>query len=151
MFVFLEDKLSTKIRDIVNLAAGKLMIMYEKQWKMSSKRIQLLPGRINNKWLSTSSFSCLTGNAQIAIIWLKTYQLNKDNHYLNSAIKLIEQLKKVQNLKSTNTAIRGGIAGSYPIWGKYMPYSYPNWATKFFADALILEEQIRSEKVNKQI
>ena len=38
--------------------------------------------------------------------------------------------------------IRGGIAGAYPIWGGYERLGYPNWAAKFFADALMLQESV---------
>jgi hypothetical protein len=31
----------------------------------------------------------------------------------------------------------GAIKGSHPIWGGYDPFRYPNWAAKFFADALM--------------
>jgi len=34
--------------------------------------------------------------------------------------------------------VRGGIAGSWPIWGAYSRFEFPNWAAKFFADALML-------------
>ena len=37
---------------------------------------------------------------------------------------------------------RGGIKGSHPIDGKYHPWQVPNWATKFFADALMLEDRV---------
>ena len=40
-----------------------------------------------------------------------------------------------------NKGIRGGIAGCYPVWGGYIQYGYPNWAAKFFIDALLLIEQ----------
>jgi hypothetical protein len=33
------------------------------------------------------------------------------------------------------------VAGSFPIWGRYAPLSYPNWAAKFFVDALLLERK----------
>jgi hypothetical protein len=35
--------------------------------------------------------------------------------------------------------VRGGIAGSAPIWGDYSRFEYPNWAAKFFADALMMD------------
>jgi hypothetical protein len=35
--------------------------------------------------------------------------------------------------------VRGGIAGSLPIWGDYSRFEYPNWAAKFFADALLMD------------
>ena len=40
--------------------------------------------------------------------------------------------------------MRGGIPGSYPIWGDYARYSYPNWPAKFFADAVMLQESVMS-------
>jgi hypothetical protein len=43
-----------------------------------------------------------------------------------------------QDLKSPDLGVRGGIKGSYPIWASYSPYEYPNWAAKFFVDALLL-------------
>ena len=94
-----------------------------------------LPGRLNSDWKGTVSYACLTGSAQMATIWLKTYALTQDARFLNAALKLVDQLKITQRLGAANRGIRGGIAGSYPIWGSYIPYAYPNWAAKFFADA----------------
>jgi hypothetical protein len=34
--------------------------------------------------------------------------------------------------------MRGGIKGSHPIWGGYDPFRYPNWAAKFFIDAMMM-------------
>ena len=31
------------------------------------------------------------------------------------------------------------IAGSQPIWGRYSMFEFPNWAAKFFADALMMD------------
>jgi hypothetical protein len=35
--------------------------------------------------------------------------------------------------------VRGAIAGSAPIWGAYSRFEFPNWAAKFFADALMMD------------
>jgi hypothetical protein len=35
----------------------------------------------------------------------------------------------------------GAIPGSFPIWGRYEPFAFPNWATKFFCDALMIEQE----------
>jgi hypothetical protein len=142
---FLDEEMKLKIQNIVKRAAERIMHIYEAKKNGPFKTLKLLPGRINNKWHSSAIFSCLTGNAQIAIIWLKIYQLNRNERYLNAAVKIIDQLKRTQNLKSTNPGIRGGMAGSYPIWGSYMRFSYPNWAVKFYADALMLKETVMSE------
>jgi hypothetical protein len=45
----------------------------------------------------------------------------------------------LQRLGDAADEVRGGIAGSWPIWGAYSRFEFPNWAAKFFADALMLE------------
>ena len=32
-------------------------------------------------------------------------------------------------------------AGSLPIWGGYSRFEFPNWAAKFFADALMMDQE----------
>ena len=98
-------------------------------------------GTYGKEWKGNNVFSCLTGNAQLAIILIKLSQLEKSKIYLNTGIKLNNYLKSKQNLSSNNLNIRGAISGSYPIWGKYIHFAYPNWAAKFFVDALLLEKQ----------
>lgn len=39
----------------------------------------------------------------------------------------------------------GGIKGAHPINGGYHPWQYPNWATKFYADALMMDSANRGE------
>lgn len=99
-----------------------------------------LPGSFNKNWKSSVSWSCLTGNSQMSIIWQKLYLKTKDRIYIAAAKKSNAYMKKTQNLKSKNLGIRGGIAGAYPIYGWYAPFSYVNWGAKFFVDALMLEE-----------
>ena len=101
-----------------------------------------LPGTYNSEWKSSSKFSCLTGNAQLSIILLRTYEITKNPQFLYAARKINSYLKSVQRIDGKYPEINGAIPGSSPIWGKYEPYSYPNWATKFFADALMLEEEL---------
>ncbi len=97
-----------------------------------------MPGSFDSNWNFKVQYSCLTGNAQLAIIWMKMSQILGDPYYREIAIEMIEQLKSTQSLNCKNEGIRGGIAGSYPIWGDYVRFGYPNWASKFFADAIIL-------------
>jgi hypothetical protein len=49
-------------------------------------------------------------------------------------------LKSLQDCTTANRNVRGALKGSHPIWGGYLFGTYPNWATKFFMDALLLEE-----------
>ena len=39
------------------------------------------------------------------------------------------------------------IAGSFPVWGRYAPLQYPNWAAKFLADSLMIRADGLSGRV----
>ena len=103
-----------------------------------------LAGRFNSQWAPIGHWSCLTGDAQTSIVWLRLFQLTGDSKYLNGARCMNRYLMNTQNLISTDSGIRGGIKGSHPIWGEYAPYEFLNWAAKFFADALMLELKVSS-------
>lgn len=102
-----------------------------------------LAATYNGNWEATANYSCLTGNAQTAIIWLKLYQITKEDIYLQAAYTINRFVKSTQNLTSANPGIKGGIKGSYPISGAYQWLSYPDWAAKFFVDALMLEDTVQ--------
>jgi len=104
-----------------------------------------LPGTYDEKWIGDSSFSCLTGNAQLAIVLLRLFETTNELQYLIAAKKINHYLKTKQILRIKNNNVYGAIAGSYPIWGKYIHFAYPNWAAKFFVDALMLEERLSNE------
>ena len=137
---YLDEDLRKCILSHVIKASENIMVSFELKKKSLYSMPHYLAGNLNSNWKQASSFSCLTGNVQLAIIWLKLYKLTNDSRYLNSALKIIDHDKAKQDLKSKNPGIRGAIAGSFPAWGNYMQYSYPNWATKFFADAIMLQE-----------
>ncbi|MBI4451986.1 glycoside hydrolase family 88 protein [Candidatus Woesearchaeota archaeon] len=99
-----------------------------------------LAGSFNKEWKSSINWSCLTGNAQMSIIWQKLYMITKDRKFKNAEAKSNNFMKSMQNLSSSNPGIRGGIPGAYPVYGWYAPFAYPNWAAKFFIDALMIEE-----------
>ncbi len=140
-----EGEMKDLTHQVVVRIAEKLMLKYELNKKHPNATPGHLSGRFDSNWKSDKSFSCLTGNAQIAIIWLRLFQIYNDARFLNSALKILDLLKGHQNIKTRNEGIRGAIGGSYPIWGDYMTYAYPNWAVKFFADALMIQENVMNE------
>jgi uncharacterized protein YyaL (SSP411 family) len=142
---YVNKEIKNEIIGAVLAASKNIINAYEslKQFNKSHKRF--MPGSFDNNWDFKINYSCLTGNAQLAIIWMKLSQITGDPYYHEIAMELVEQLKTTQSLKSNNEGIRGGIAGSYPIWGDYVSFGYPNWASKFFADAIILKMSIISE------
>ncbi len=100
-----------------------------------------IPATFNFKWESQVNYLCLTGLAQLAIIWLKIYLMNKEKKYLENSLKLNTLLKSIQTI-SKNKNFDGALKGSHPIWGNYMKFIFPNWATKFFCDSIMLENKI---------
>jgi prenyltransferase beta subunit len=104
-----------------------------------------LAGRFDKNWQPTVEWNCLTGDAQISIIWSRLYQITGDNKYLNAAEKANNYLMSRQIICPENKALNGGITGSYPINGDYGKYEILNWAVKFFMDAVLLHLKIFSD------
>lgn len=99
-----------------------------------------MAGRYDNSWEPAVKWSCLTGMAQTSIVWQRLHRITGNNEYKSAAEKVNNFLKRTHDIMSSNPGIRGGINGSYPLNGEYGKYRVLNWATKFFIDALILEE-----------
>ncbi len=96
-----------------------------------------LAGTYAEGWRPNQTYTCLTGNCQMGIVWLQLYRLQPAPRYLKAARKAIGFVAHTQILEGNGSEIRGGIAGSAPIWGGYERFKYPNWAAKFFVDALL--------------
>jgi prenyltransferase beta subunit len=109
-----------------------------------------MAGQFDRNWKATVSYSCLTGNMQTSINWLRLYEVAGDIRFLNGALKLNDFVKSTQDLHVNHPGIRGGIKGSHPLWGRYIRYSYPNWAAKFFVDALMLEDRLVAELYQRE-
>ena len=140
---FLAEDTAAAARSLVMAAAHITLRRYELRKHTPEDEPTYLPATFAENWRPAhSSSSCLVGNAQLAIIWLKVYQLTQDARFLNAALKMLDQVKQTQDLSSPNAGIRGGVAGSYPVWGLYLRLAYPNWAAKFFADALMLQDAL---------
>ncbi len=101
-----------------------------------------IPGQIDEDGKPAARYCCLTGNCQLAIIWLKLYKSTGSERYLDAAKRSLGFVMEHQDLTTQNPDLRGAIKGSHPIWGRYAPLSYPNWATKFFIDAVLLWSEI---------
>lgn len=97
-----------------------------------------IPGQIDTDGRAQGRYCCLTGNCQMAIIWLKLFEQKSDRRYYQAANDSLQYVMSCQDIRTSDSNIQGGIKGSQPIWGKYTRLSYPNWATKFFIDALLM-------------
>ena len=99
-----------------------------------------LPASWGSDWQSASRYERLTGSAQLGGVWLRLFQITSDARYLNAGMKAID-LALVHQRRSRSRDVDGALAGSFPVWGRYAPLQYPNWATKFLADALMIRDQ----------
>jgi uncharacterized protein YyaL (SSP411 family) len=100
-----------------------------------------IPGRLDSEWRAAARWSCVTGNAQMAIIWQRLAAETGDASGERAAENANRFNLSVQNVAAADPGIRGGIPGSSPRKGGYMKNRYPNWAAKFFMDALLLQLQ----------
>ena len=100
-----------------------------------------LSARLNKQWQPKEQYVCLTGSVQLAILCYRFAEQLNNNEFIESGHKLTNFVKSTQLLSAENSAMQGAIAGSYPIMGDYMIGGYPNWATKYFIDAVMLQNK----------
>ena len=97
-----------------------------------------LPGRLDRAWNPAADWVCLTGNVQIAHCWLMLSRITGDAQYLRAGKAANCYVRRTMHLEGKD-GIRGGVKGSFPVWGEYLTYEYPNWGAKFFLDSHLLE------------
>ena len=118
------------INSALRAARGMAKVLRQDGW---------LAGTYGDGWKPTANYCCLTGVAQMSLNWMRLAQDCGAHDLLEPAKRAIGYLKSQQRLNERNDAVRGAIAGSAPIWGDYSRFEFPNWAAKFFADALMMD------------
>lgn len=98
-----------------------------------------LAGTYKDGWEADANYACLTGIAQMSLNWTRAAQATGASDLRDNARAALAYLKSTQRMDHPDPTVRGGIAGSAPIWGAYSRFEYPNWAAKFFADALMMD------------
>jgi uncharacterized protein YyaL (SSP411 family) len=98
-----------------------------------------IPGQIDPLGTPVASYSCLTGQCQLAIVWAKQFARTGEAELQAAAQRSLRFVMSHQRCGDGNPGVRGAIAGSFPVYGRYAPLSYPNWASKFFVDAALLQ------------
>lgn len=104
-----------------------------------------LRGAYGPGWRSRVSWSCLTGDVQMAQIWLRLFELTGERSYLAAGVAANAYVRQRQVRETGWVGVDGGIAGSYPIQGAYQSFQVVNWAAKFFVDSLLLEDALRRQ------
>lgn len=92
-------------------------------------------GRYDAQWKGDYGFTCPTGNAQLSVLYHRLWQTGGEPAFRTAASTLLLEVLPHQNL-GRNPHRHGAIPGSAPFWGPYMRFRYPNWAAKFFLDAV---------------
>jgi hypothetical protein len=99
-----------------------------------------LPGMQRRDFSAAADWCCLTGSAQTSAVWSQLYQWTRDERY-SVAVQVINRyLMARHDIRNPDPRLRGGLPGSWPVWGAYGHLQVLNWATKFLVDALSLEE-----------
>lgn len=113
-----------------------------------ARRLELsrfLPGLIGGDWRGRSGYACLTGNCQMALIWFRLHGLSGNLRLVNAALKAIDLVKLAHPMRNPNPGLFGGIPGSDPVHGSYIEGAVPNWAAKYFIDALLEKRRVMTE------
>jgi hypothetical protein len=101
-----------------------------------------IPGRIGPDFRGTVRWCCLTGTAQTAIVWGRLFQLTGNARYLEAMQRATRYLMQRHDVDNPDPRLRGGVPGSWPVWGDYGRLRVLNWATNFFVEALVLQRSI---------
>jgi hypothetical protein len=104
-----------------------------------------LPGMQRQDFSAGSDWCCLTGSAQTSAVWSQLYLLTHDQKYLTAVDLVNRYLMARHDIRNPDPRLRGGVPGSWPVWGGYGRLQILNWATKFLLDALTLGMAIRGE------
>ena len=99
-----------------------------------------LPATFDRDWQPGARYVCVTGVAQLGGVWLRLHELTGDARLLNAGLKAVDQAASLQE-RGRFKPLDGPIPGSFPIWSRYAPLQYPNWATKFLADSLMIRDR----------
>ncbi|MBN1755109.1 terpene cyclase/mutase family protein [bacterium] len=135
--IMLDDPIRQRILEGLQRAIPPLRKLVEDQ--QENRKFPYLPCTLDPRWESEDDHTCLTGNAQLSIVFFRAADAFKDPELRVTASLMVEQLKGLHLPESQKPFLRGGLTGSYPVNQGYCAGMLINWAAKFFADALLLK------------
>jgi uncharacterized protein YyaL (SSP411 family) len=100
-----------------------------------------LAANFDAEWKPAAWYECLTGTVQLGGVWLRLYETTREERFLQAGMKAIAHAASRQS-RVDWAPVRGALAGSFPIYGRYAPLRFPNWATKFLVDGLLQREDL---------
>jgi len=96
-----------------------------------------LHGRYDASWRGTEAF-ITTGGAQMSIAWQRLWAHTGEQQYREAASMMNSWLRELQ-VQEITWPCQGALFGSAPLWGRYEAFGCPNWASKYFLEALTME------------
>ncbi len=96
-----------------------------------------LAGRWTADWRPAVTWCCLTGSSQLATVYLRAHRIRPSSRLRNTAQRLLSFVTSTQIRQGIHPSLIGGVYGSYPFGGAYGRWCVLNWATKFYADAVM--------------
>jgi len=132
-------------------------------WKDYQNKGQLA-GRYDERGRGDYSFRCIVGELQLAVVAYRMAEIARAQKLAEIGRTWFEHTVKslhhkgflhgrrehLSAMKWHNTIIPArkvirlrGVPGSLPLWGKYQPLRYPNWAVKFFIDACMMYKKFK--------
>lgn len=98
-----------------------------------------LRGTYDWNWGSADSWACVTGTVQFGFFMRRIGVRLDKPAWVDASDWLVAETKRVQFMgQGEDPDLQGGLPGSDPLDGGYLPWRQPNWGVKFFADALLL-------------
>ncbi|HEY6564101.1 MAG TPA: hypothetical protein VIY86_06365, partial [Pirellulaceae bacterium] len=84
-----------------------------------------LTGAYDAEWNSTATYECVTGLAQMSLVFQGLARTEPSaGSYLEAAWRLNQRVRQTIRLDGP-TGIRGAVKGSQPVWGRYLSLRYP--------------------------
>lgn len=96
-----------------------------------------LAGAYDLNWQGDGRFICLTGHCQLSILLQRVGHHVQKGDFSHFSKVLLENALSRQCFFPVK-GVKGALPGSWPIWGAYMPFRFPNWGLKFLVDALLM-------------
>ncbi|HSY82227.1 MAG TPA: glycosyltransferase [Gemmatimonadaceae bacterium] len=104
--------------------------------RQSFERKGYLAGRFRTGWRIAAGWRCVTGDAQVGLVWRALAAATGDTRYLEAARLIADQVRRTIEVRGDWPEISGAVPGSWPRWGDYDSYGYPTHAAKFALDLL---------------
>lgn len=98
-----------------------------------------LCGAYDDGWAPVSTQACVTGLSQMAINWLRMWQISGERNYRDAAWKAIAYVKRTQRAEDQDATLKGAVPATAPVWGACSRFAFPALSAKYFADALMMD------------